>query len=46
MALKIALFIVFQNKPLMVFRLSCYSVLIRVLVLTHVLILPPGFYRR
>jgi hypothetical protein len=44
MALKILLLIVFQNKPLVVFRLSCYSALIRLLVLTQLLILPSGFY--
>ncbi|GAB3909731.1 hypothetical protein GCM10028803_47890 [Larkinella knui] len=46
MALKILLFMMFQNKPLVVFRLSCYWILIRFQVLFCVLLLPQGFYRR
>lgn len=44
MALKILLFLLFQNKPLVLFKLSCYSVLTRLQVLVYLLLLRRYFF--
>ncbi|GAB3250105.1 hypothetical protein GCM10027347_07650 [Larkinella harenae] len=46
MAFKILLLIVFQNKPLLLVRLTCYSLLVRWQVLLYLLVMQRrGFYR-
>ncbi|MFC5410178.1 hypothetical protein ACFPMF_12710 [Larkinella bovis] len=46
MALKILLVLLFQNKPLILFWLTCHSFLIRLQVIVTVLFFYPGVGRR
>ncbi|MGV3558585.1 hypothetical protein [Larkinella arboricola] len=46
MALKILLLLIFQNKPLLLFQLTCYSMLARLQAVFYVVLLHQSFYRR
>ncbi|GAB3327557.1 hypothetical protein GCM10027299_28350 [Larkinella ripae] len=46
MALKILLLLIFQNKPLILFKLSCYALLVRVQVVIYSGLLYQSLHRR